>query len=359
MKSPTHAGRVALCLSVLFTSVMAPTAVFAQYAPQLTAEYGWTYAGYTKAMQQLDTASDMNLRIPVLMGVEVGNLTDTWGDARSQGRTHEGIDIMAPRGTPVVSPTHAIVMNIGNGALGGNFVYTLNAGGDRYYFAHLDSYAPGIVPGKVLEPGDLIGYVGNTGDASSGPTHLHFGIYNGPATNPYPRLTRAFTDAERVAALNKIIAQSPTPDAEASTLVSKYSSFLGDASSKGLTVSPLLSQNGQSPVVPAAVPVAIPISTTPAAIVSPSSSAITRNLAVGAKGEDVRTLQKFLNSHGAVIATSGTGSPGNETAYFGPATKAALISYQSSKGITPLSGFFGPLTRSFVAKDSSTIVAVK
>ncbi len=73
-----------------------------------------------------------------------------------------------------------------------------------------------------------------------------------------------------------------------------------------------------------------------------------RNLEVGSKGEDVRALQQYLNSHGFIVAPSGDGSSGHETSTFGRATKAALIKYQKSNGIAPAVGYFGPKTRTMV-----------
>ena len=73
-----------------------------------------------------------------------------------------------------------------------------------------------------------------------------------------------------------------------------------------------------------------------------------RDLTIGMQGEDVRQLQVFLNAHGAVIATAGAGSPGQETDYFGPATQAALAKFQAVHGITPAGGYFGPKTRNFI-----------
>lgn len=128
--------------------------------------------------------------IPVL-GVKKLELTDTWGQARSNGRTHEGIDIIAPRGSVIVSPTKAIVIRIGKDNLGGNVVYTANAGGERFYYAHLDSVEKNLKVGQELAIGDVIGYVGNTGNASATVPHLHFGISGKKgATNPFPRLTK-------------------------------------------------------------------------------------------------------------------------------------------------------------------------
>lgn len=75
------------------------------------------------------------------------------------------------------------------------------------------------------------------------------------------------------------------------------------------------------------------------------SATFTRNLQVGSTGADVMALQKFLNANGAQVAASGAGSPGSETSTFGPATKAAVMKYQTANGISPVSGYVGPLTR--------------
>jgi hypothetical protein len=75
----------------------------------------------------------------------------------------------------------------------------------------------------------------------------------------------------------------------------------------------------------------------------------TRDLTLGSTGDDVKALQQFLNSKGFTLATSGAGSPGNETAYFGSRTQAALAKYQASVGISPAAGYFGPKTRAYVA----------
>jgi peptidoglycan hydrolase-like protein with peptidoglycan-binding domain len=72
------------------------------------------------------------------------------------------------------------------------------------------------------------------------------------------------------------------------------------------------------------------------------------NLTVGSLGSEVKALQELLNTSGYTVATSGAGSPGNETTKFGAATRAALVKYQQAKGITPASGYFGPLTRAAV-----------
>ena len=138
--------------------------------------------------------SDDALLMPV-EGVTVGQVTDTWGAARSEGRTHEGQDIFAPRGTPVYSATQGYVYRIGDNPLGGNVVVVIGAGGIRYYYAHLDSFASDLREGQYVTAETLLGFVGNTGNAVTTPPHLHLGMYGGSyescdwdAVNPYPFL---------------------------------------------------------------------------------------------------------------------------------------------------------------------------
>lgn len=127
------------------------------------------------------------INVPV-RGVSRMRLRDTWQAARSGGRKHEGIDIFAPRGTPVHSATEGIVMRVGSNRLGGQVVWVLGPGGQRHYYAHLDRFAD-VSRGARVRPGTVLGYVGNTGNAAGTPPHLHYGIYDaGGAINPYPVL---------------------------------------------------------------------------------------------------------------------------------------------------------------------------
>ena len=113
---------------------------------------------------------------------------NSWGNPRSDGRRHEGIDIFAPKDTPVLSTTRGIVTQIGTNRLGGQVVWILGPGLERHYYAHLNRYGD-LREGDRVEPGYVIGYTGNTGNARGGPAHLHYGIYGrGGAQNPYPRL---------------------------------------------------------------------------------------------------------------------------------------------------------------------------
>lgn len=131
------------------------------------------------------------LRAPLLVpvaGVPRAHLADTWGAARSGGRRHEGIDIFGPCGQPVLSATEGIVLSLGNNRLGGRVVRVFGPGGSWHYYAHLSGYAA-VSRGDHVQPGDTLGFVGNTGDARTTPCHLHYGIYRaGGAVNPYPYL---------------------------------------------------------------------------------------------------------------------------------------------------------------------------
>ena len=105
------------------------------------------------------------------------NIASFWGDGRDAGkRKHEGVDIFAPRGTPVVAVTSGRVSRVGQNRLGGKVV-NVSGGGYSYYYAHLDSQLVNV--GQRVQLGDTLGLVGNTGNAITTAPHLHFGIYGG------------------------------------------------------------------------------------------------------------------------------------------------------------------------------------
>ncbi|CAN5733941.1 hypothetical protein BH24DEI2_BH24DEI2_06270 [soil metagenome] len=112
-------------------------------------------------------------------GVRVAQISDTWGGARSEGRSHEGQDIFAPQDTPIYSGTEGYVYRIGENRLGGNTVVVVGGGGWRYYYAHLSGYAEDLREGQAVTPDTLLGYVGTTGNAAGTPPHLHLGVYTG------------------------------------------------------------------------------------------------------------------------------------------------------------------------------------
>ncbi|GIZ50409.1 M23 family metallopeptidase [Noviherbaspirillum aridicola] len=126
--------------------------------------------------------------LPQPLGSPRARMHDSWHASRSGGRRHEGVDIFAPRGTPVRSTTEGLILRRGSNRLGGKVVWVLGPGGHRHYYAHLDAYAH-VRSGERIQPGAVLGYVGDSGNAKGTPPHLHYGIYtpSGPI-NPYPLL---------------------------------------------------------------------------------------------------------------------------------------------------------------------------
>src|SRR5436190_7410026 len=132
---------------------------------------------------------DRKLAMP-LADVAKKQIADTWHAPRGIDRLHEGQDIFAPKGTPILSATAGYVYNVGENNLGGQTVSVIGAGGRVYYYAHLDSYAPGIQVGDPVTTRTVLGYVGTTGNAQGTPPHLHFGVYTSAgAINPLPLIT--------------------------------------------------------------------------------------------------------------------------------------------------------------------------
>jgi murein DD-endopeptidase MepM/ murein hydrolase activator NlpD len=141
-------------------------------------------------------------------GLRNGNLScpvpgarfiNDWGFPRSGGRTHQGNDLFAPTGTPIIAPTDGVVTRVvfvdtydpaRQTGLAGLSVSMLTSAGDRWFFAHLDTIAPGIRPGVVVTREQLLGTVGRTGNARTTPPHAHTQFHpgNGPPVNPYPIL---------------------------------------------------------------------------------------------------------------------------------------------------------------------------
>ncbi len=126
----------------------------------------------------------------------VGNpvaFTDTWGAPRSGGRSHQGVDMMARHGTPVYAITSGRITRLKNSGLGGISLWMYGDDNNEYYYTHLQGYASGTSTGKRVAAGDLIAYVGSTGNASASAPHLHFEVHpgGGSAVNPYPYAARA------------------------------------------------------------------------------------------------------------------------------------------------------------------------
>ena len=144
------------------------------------------------------TAPGATLAIPVA-GVAPAALTDTWGDARGGGtRAHQAIDIPAPGGTPVTAAAAGTIEKLFESDAGGTTLYVRSHDGAwSYYYAHLAGYASGVREGMRVKTGDALGFVGDTGNAGAGNTHLHFAVarmrpgerwWQGEPIDPYPLL---------------------------------------------------------------------------------------------------------------------------------------------------------------------------
>jgi len=134
------------------------------------------HSGVDLADADLQYLNSEKLLIPVA-GVNSSQLRDTFADARSEGRLHEAIDIAAPRATPVLAAADGTTARLFNSRLGGTTLYEFDKTGRFvFYYAHLSAYADGITEGRDLRKGDVVGYVGDTGNAGPGNFHLHFAI---------------------------------------------------------------------------------------------------------------------------------------------------------------------------------------
>jgi murein DD-endopeptidase MepM/ murein hydrolase activator NlpD len=141
-------------------------------------------------------AASAEMVIPVA-GVRREELKDTYGAARSGGRAHKGVDIFAKQGTPVLAAAEGVIVKRDSNAVGGLSIYQRGTDARTvYYYAHLHGYRPGLKEGDLVRPGDVIGYVGSTGNVSGSP-HLHFAVFTvtdpnrwwkGRDLNPYDLL---------------------------------------------------------------------------------------------------------------------------------------------------------------------------
>lgn len=243
-----------------------------------------------------------DITFPIEKGYDY-RFSDTYGAARSGGRSHIGTDIMADQMTPLVAAVDGRISYIVEKDEGwGLALYIKGDDGYSYRYLHINNDTPGTDDGKEIRAyafpknikrgarvsaGQVVAFAGDSGNAEYTGHHLHFEIWtpSKKAINSYPSLMAAIDDNYELE--EEIIESAP----------------------------------------------------------SLSSYQFARSLKLGDRGEDVLELQKYLNLAGFTIASSGAGSRGNETTYFGPATKAALIKYQQAQNISPAAGYFGPITR--------------
>lgn len=310
-------------LSVFILSVCFPLSTNAQYSGRIG-------SSYRTKINKLDDTKVKNLPIPVLFGITVGMLWPNFGDPRGGGtREHEGEDIMAPEGAPIVSPTEAVVIRTGTGSSSGKYVTTANPGGETFVYMHLSDIL--VKAGDELDEGELVGLVGNTGNASGGAAHLHLEIRDGrKATDPFPRLTREFSLKDKIEFLTDALNDVDDEDEFISFVVEQYQSELWQAKGAGIELPSDIEKELK----------AIPTST-------PAGATAVGDLTLDSQGPLVATLQGFLiakNTGSAAVVLASAGATG----YFGPITQRALIEYQVAHNISPATGYFGPKTRAYI-----------
>lgn len=280
-----------------------------------------TYGGSTRTkIRRLGSDVVNDLIIPILFGVSLRDLWPNFGDPRGGGtRSHEGLDILAPEGTPIISPTRAVVTRTGRGSSAGLYVSTANPGGESFVYMHLDEIADGVSTGDELNVGDLIGYVGDTGNANGGPAHLHFEIRKGRrAYDPFDRITKEVTLENKIRYLERILKEHDDDLELAEFLVEHFEPEFIQASLQQLDL-----PSGIARVLPS---------------VHDITGIAAHDLTVGDEGADVSVLQSILIAENFLDIAAPTG-------IFGPLTQSALRAYQTAHGIVPATGYFGPATR--------------
>ena len=180
-------------------SASLPTAAPASATPEGTPQAPAKDAPSEDAPLAANFVGTVKLIIPVA-GVRPDQLLDTFTDARSAGRVHDAIDIPAPAGTPVLAASDGEIIKLFQSERGGTTIYQLSTDPKvMFYYAHLQRYADGLAAGKLVKQGEVIGYVGDTGNAGAGNSHLHFSIsivadpkryWEGTNVNPYPLLRK-------------------------------------------------------------------------------------------------------------------------------------------------------------------------
>ncbi len=290
----------------------------------------------------LDDDPVMEFSVPVLFGVTLSSVVPDFGAPRGGGtRQHEGQDFMVPLGTPIISPTEAVVTSVGDGESSGNYVTTANPGGERFRYMHLDTIAD-IKRGTRLKAGDFIGTVGDTGNAPPGAYHLHFEVWDedGRAVDPYPRLKENLTLKEKMAFLPGILRSvRGDEDDYAELLVTTFKNDFARAAASGVSlprkIEAALKKAGVAATVKDQASIRELLATLPALLPAP--------LSPGDSGPRVQLLQFFIIFFGdgpaaLKLATSGP------TGYYGPVTAAAVAELQAGTDVRE-SGVFDADTK--------------
>lgn len=182
------------------TTAPATTSTTVETAPTTTApaQTTTTTASTTSTSTTTSTTVPTTTTVPATAPVTTGGGTcpvagsvtfvDSWGAPRSGGRSHQGVDMISARGTPLAAIYSGVIQRTSSSNLGGITIWLKADSGDTFYYAHLEAHAAGISPGVAVSEGQIIGYNGSSGNAPDYLPHLHFEYHpaGGGAVNPYP-----------------------------------------------------------------------------------------------------------------------------------------------------------------------------
>lgn len=278
--------------------------------------------------------------VPVLFRVSSATLRPDFGEPRGGGtRSHEGQDMLAPKGTPIVSPTAAIVTSTGDGESSGKYVYTAIPGGESLRYMHLDTIA--VKRGDKLKVGSLIGTVGDTGNAPDGVYHLHFEVHDDDrkAIDPMPRLGADFTLEEKISFLDGIFRKIKNDQEYAKLLTTTFSKEMSEAVRLGYELPTAI----ETELKKTGVGATIDIQAALLKIIMTIPSVLTTDIKTGDSGTPVSLLQLYIMYTGSGPARDKLALSG-ATGYYGPVTAAALSEYQTAKKV-PTTGVYDAATR--------------
>lgn len=295
---------------------------------------GWDNAS-EKAEEELDDDPVDEIAIPVLLGVDLNDITPNFGDPRGGGtRSHEGLDMMSPLGTPVVSPTKAVVRRVGTGDSAGNYVYTYNPGGEVFAYLHLDEIADDLDEGDVLDKGDFIGTVGYTGNAVASAPHLHFEIHvDGEPTDPLPRIKETFDTEEKMGYLEEILDDMSSSDEEdlVELITQEFRNEIHKAQEEEVDIPEAIEEDEE---------VLQDAHFTEEVDEEDIHCEINyyRLITLWTRGEDVKQVQRCMNSLNF--------DTGVVDGIYGPKTYTGITAYQRAAGLRYVDGIVGPETSS-------------
>lgn len=340
-KLPTRSIVITLCVAMIL-----PMTTFARHNERDDNDR-WDYGGVDR--DDLDDDIVKKIPIPILFGVDYEDLDANFGDPRDGGaREHEGQDIFAPEGTPIVSPTEAIVISVGEGGNAGKYVYTANPGGETFRFMHLFETAD-LERGDELKVGDYIGQVGDTGNAKGAGYHLHFEMRDedNEAQDPYPRLEDEFTLKEKVSFLADIFKDIRNDDEYAEFLVEEFTTDLKEAVRQGYKLPAPLTEALEDKGIVSQATAEEQLRT----VLRKLPEALAVELKETAQGPAVILLQMYFiyTTDGPARATLAAAGP---TGYYGPATKAVVLEYQTTHKIVP-TGIYDAATRNHMMKNDT------